>query len=347
MINSEKDFGFSFDSFDGERSKFFNIDGSDTEHVTIWIESYDDRRFWMSYIKSNSKYKFTLKTPDQSQSSDGKTATGCERLFSLERSGDIVLGKHNIYCLDSDDSFIKCQIKGYKSKKAPRDFIYYTNVYSIESAMLDLDHLDDTFVCVTGQGLESIATPPSKLLIKISEVVYEEFITACFFEAITQDDERSTYLRKNLVSEVKLLSDLLLNENIDECKALEVLSTNIKKIHEDIVAELDKLSKNDELSNFKKGVSQLGIHSKNIFLFLNGHFLFDLIMCIYQKFSDSLKVAEANRLKSSSPNSVQAIKSLKNGWPKFSDSLKFGFFAKKPEVEFLCETFERFEKDYA
>ena len=346
MINSDQEFGFSFDDSVGARSKFFNIDGTETEHVNIWVEAYDDRRFWLSYIKSNSLYKFSFKTPDEAQSNDGKIATGCERLFSLERSGDITLGKHNIFCLDSDDSFIKNCIPNYSCRKKPRNFLFFTNIYAVENAILDPEHLDQTLEIVLGQEIPKTDTPPSKFILTLSRAIFPAFLNASFLEATTNYSEISTKLRAKLTNEIKSLADLDINEDIQQSETFKSLSTRIQGINTVILQEINSSANSEKLIKFITQTADLGIDAENVYLFINGHMLYDLITHIYQKYSDVVRQAETARLKTIAPPNPQAIKCLKNAWPKFSEYLRSGFFAKAPNIQFLKNTFDSFEKEY-
>lgn len=347
MINHDKEFGFSFDGLEGIRAKHFNIDGSEAEHVNIWVEAYDDRRFWMAFIKPNPCYKFNLKTPDQAEGSDGKISNGCERLFSLEKSGDITLSKNNIFCLDSDDSFIKSCMPGYTCRKSPRNHVFFTNIYSAENAILELEHLDETFKNVTGQDLDRVSVRPSHLLLKLSEGISAAFVDAYFLEAASDCSELSAKLRKQLIDSVKSLSSLRIDEELESSVLFNEFNETVTSIHAEILKEIENLNKQTELSNFTKNIAHQGVNAKNMFLFINGHVLFDLITCIYQNVSDSIKKKEVARLKAVHPDSRQIVSSLHNGWPKFSESLKAGFFARKPRIPFLCETLERFSSEYA
>lgn len=347
MINSDKDFSFTYDGFEGLRAKHFNIDGSLAEHVTVWVEAHDDKRFWMAFLKSDEKYKFSMKAPDEIIASDGKTATGCGRLFSLEKQGDITLAKHNIFCLDSDDSFVKALIPGYSSQKIARDHLFVTNIYAIENATLDLSHLNETFVSTTGLPLESLTTTPSDFIESLSNCIYEVYKDAYFFEAITKDSEKSAKLRKSLFDEIKNLSTLAHGVKIENSKELALLKKSLKATHTEIENEISKLNKQNEKTQFTTDLKTLGITPQNFFLFVNGHKLFDLVCEVFQIYSEILRDKEVERIKKAHKKSKSVVSGLINGWPVFSETLKFGFLAKNPQVPFLSDTLNRLEIEYS
>lgn len=346
MINSDKDFSFSFDGFDGSRAKHFNIDGSMAEHVTVWVEAHDDKRFWMAFLKSNDQYKFSMKAPDEIVAKDGKTATGCDRLFSLEKQGDITLAKHNIFCLDSDDSFIKNLIPTYASRKTARNHLFVTNIYAIENAILELSLLDETFISTTGLPLDRLTTSPSTFLKALSRCVFGVYKDAYFLEAITNDSKEAAQIRKALFEEINILSSLAHGEKIDNSKVLTDLQVSLKTIHTDIENKIKSLNKSEEHIEFDKNLETLGVSSENIFLFLNGHLLFDLVCGTFQIYSEALRTEEETRIKNSHKNSDSVVRGLINGWPEFSETLKFSFLAKKPDIQFLSDTFGRLASEY-
>lgn len=133
-MDESSELGFVISSHDIEKLRLFNSDASECQTVIAWVESLADKKFWGLYLKDNEKYKFHLKIGFDHVSPDGLIATGCKRLLALKSRGEIVLGKNNIFCLDSDYSFLASLHQ--PMEHMPCDHIYYTNIHSIENAFI-------------------------------------------------------------------------------------------------------------------------------------------------------------------------------------------------------------------
>ncbi|MCJ1881976.1 DUF4435 domain-containing protein [Pseudomonas nitroreducens] len=343
----DKEFGFSFDGSAGERAKFFNIDGSEAELVTVWVEAYDDKRFWMAYIRDNGKYKFDFKIPDEAKSKDGKVANGCDRLFSLEKSGDIVLNKHNIFCLDSDDSFIKNLCPEHASKKSPRSYVYVTNIYSIENAFINEEVLDETFCHSTGCTLGHLGTKPSDLLKALSKYLYPIYIDAYYLEAITKNSPPSTKARKDILKSIEKLKNLSIKEKILETESHSKIESELQSIHKVILEEIKKEGKPEEHSSFSILVKDSGVTSDNILLFIHGHSIFDLVIEIYKNQADTLKEQKVKQIEATHKHSEDEVRGLENMWWDLEKAIKAAFLAKRPETPFLNTTTEALFANYS
>ncbi|MFK4232816.1 hypothetical protein [Pseudomonas guariconensis] len=343
-MNDTQDVSFGLSGGLGDSLKYFNIDGTEAVHVDVWVEALEDKIVWQDFLRNTPDFKFNLRGPDEAVSEDGKVSTGCDRLFALEKQGVITLGKDSIFCLDSDDSFIKSFVPGYQSKKLPRDHVYVTSIYAIDNAFLYLDHVDSSLTGNVCQGEHNIKVMPSKLILDISRVVYEAYVALSYIEAMGRSREFSL-ARKAVHESLSRLSSMSF-DNYDKCEVFKAFAAELSGISQAASAAVEKIG-SEGFSAFQQELTRAGVSEKNIYLFVRGHNIFDVVTELFDAVSLHYKSLEINRLKGLYPNSTDKVAHVEELWQRFSVFLKTKFTMGRVPVPFLQQSLQRLSGDYS
>lgn len=346
MIGARKDVGFDFRSEDLEKTKHFNLDGSSAIHVDVWVEAYDDKRFWLTHLPRNSRYKFFIKTPDEITAPDGKVSTGCDRLFKLEGDGVIVLGKAQIFCLDSDDSFLKFFLPSFTCSKSNRDYIYYTSSYAIENIYLNPLILDRVFEVVTGNGSSSLLTPPSILLKKLSALVFEVVILLYFFEVVIKSSTSPNPYRPKLSKILKSVGRVDCTQSLASCAHFLNVTKSLNKLGRSIYNSVVAAGKSPDYSAYRISVVSAGVTGDNAYLFVRGHCLYEGVINSLLKVTDGVRDREIARVKATYADYEGRVKAIIKQWPDCEHSLKAAYHAIPPSTPFFDATLSRLAADY-
>ncbi|WP_339406406.1 hypothetical protein [Pseudomonas helleri] len=351
MIGDEMDVGFTFDASYGEKSKFFNVDGSMAQHVNVWVEALDDKRFWMGYLRSNNDFKFFFKVPSEVVAEINTAADGCERLFHFEATGVIVLGVCQIFCLDGDDTYLKGFLPGFTSRKSHREFVYNTNIYAIENAFLNGDLIDGTIEAIVAQPLSPTNAYPSDFLVALSTLTFSLMTRMAFYEVATQDSESAISMRRSLRSSFRSLERADFSQGLVQCQVFTEFRQSVSDIEAIISVDLENLGLEAQYIEFERKVREAGICEENSYLFLKGHFVFDSAIKIYATLSNSYRMAEIERIRHVYRNSnAQAIddqvRCIEKAWGSVGETLKHNFYSSRPHIPFFNEVCERLAFDY-
>ncbi|MBV4459448.1 DUF4435 domain-containing protein [Pseudomonas sp. COR58] len=347
MLGKNKDVGFSFNSADLEKTKYFNLDGTSVIHVDVWVEAFDDKRFWLAHLPNSPKYKFFPKIPDQITAPDGKVSTGCDRLFKMERDGVITLGKAQIFCLDSDDSYLKKFISGFSSQKLERDFVYVTNVYAIDNVFLQSDLLDRVFESVTGTPVASLATKPSGLLAEVSSLVFDVALGLAFYDVVLHSRKaRNVFKDKfNRILQSQLKLDC--QRALSSCPEFSRISSSFLKLKRSLENLIVSTGKKVEYDRFRADAIGTGYSSSNAYLFVRGHCVYEGLVSSLLKTSLGIRDAEIVRVTALYSDHVHRVQAIKSQWPDFDHALKTSYYAALPVIPFFDLCRSRLLADYA
>ena len=351
MIVEEMDVGFTFDASYGERSKFFNVDGSMAQHVNVWVEALDDKRFWMGYLRNNDDFKFFFKVPSEAVADTNTAAEGCERLFHFEATGVIVLGVCQIFCLDGDDTYLKGFLPDFSSRKSHREFVYNTNVYAIENAFLSRDLIDRTIESIVAQPLNPTNAYPSDFLSALSALTFSLMKRMAFYEVVTQDSESAISIRRSLRSSFRSLERADFSQGLAQCQIFNAFRQSIEDIEAGILIDFGNLGLEVQYIEFERRVREAGICEDNSYLFLKGHFVFDSVIKIYAALSNSYRMAEVERIRhvyrSSNAQAIDdQVRCVEKGWASVGETLKHNFYNSRPHIPFFNMVCERLAFDY-
>lgn len=343
-MNENQDVSFNLSGGLSDSLKHFNIDGTEATHVDVWVEALEDKSIWLGFLRNTEKFKFNLKGPDEALAPDGKLSTGCDRLFSLEAQGVIKLGEDSIFCLDSDDSFIKSFIPSYTSKKISRNHVYTTNIYAVENAFLHQDHIDPCLLANIYKGSLDAEVMPSEFILCISEIIYEAYIALNYIEGIGRSREFAVSRKIVHNSLDKLAAASLVNHK--ECSTFKNFENEISAISENSRKAIDAIGR-EGFETFKQALNNNGISESNIYLFVRGHTLFDTITKLYDNVSRKHKDLEIERLKSTYTDSSEKVAHVEKIWMSFPLLLKTKFTMSKVEVPYLKRSLDRLSTDYS
>lgn len=342
-MNEDKDVSFRVSGGVGERRKKFNIDGSEAMHVDVWVEALADKWFWLEYLRDNSDFKFRVKGPDEKTAKDNKKSTGCDRLFALEKQAEIVLGTDCIFCLDSDDSFIKSLIDGYESLKKPRKHVYVTNIYAIDNAYLIFNHVDHSFGQVTTKGSQASTHPPSTFINGIATTLWNAYTGIYYLEGTARAKQFNLSLKQanNLIEKLSKANI----DNYPNCSTYKKFTENAAKLEKLVFTALNSIGI-DNYNKFLQKLSDTGINANNFYLFIRGHNLFDATTSVYEKVNDRFKMAEIARVMTDYKDFEHKVTCIKSSWPTFPDFLIKKFSAHQTSVPFLERTLAQISNDY-
>lgn len=343
-MNEDKDVSFPVSGGLGKALMLFNIDGSEALHVDVWVEALADKWFWQDFLKANDKFKFNVRGPDEADSKDGKRSTGCDRLFALEKQKVLNLGKDCIFCIDSDDSFVKGMIPGYTSKKATRPHVYVTNIYAIDNAFLSGEYVDHAFTTLTTVGPHLHNLLPSKFIKMIAMEVWDTYTGIYYLEGIKK--ARGFGLsHRHVYDEVEKLRQANVI-NLNSCAAykdfvssLSVLKVKVKSAVASVgVAGYEK---------FIEGLAGVGVTADTFFLFMRGHNLFDAVTDAFEKVNKGFKDAEIARVRAAFKKCEDRVAHIEGSWLEFPCYLKAKFSPDRVEVPFLKSTLDVLKVDYS
>lgn len=347
MKAANKDVGFSFNSTDLEKTKYFNLDGSGAIHVDVWVEAFDDKRFWLAHLPSSSKYKFFPKTPDQITAPDGKVSTGCDRLFKMERDGIIVLGKSQIFCLDSDDSYLKGFINGYSSPKRERDYVYTTKVYAIDNIFLTAELLDRAFESVTGTPTASLANRPSIMLTEVSHLISDVTLGLAFYDVVLYSRKVRNEFKVKFNRLLQSITKLDCERALKSCPDFSKITASLMKLKKRLENLFVSSGKKVEYDQFRMSVIGAGYSSDNAYLFVKGHCVYEGLVGSLEKTSLKIRDAEIARVTALYSDPEQKVQAIKRQWPDFGHTLKTSYYAAIPSVPFFDACRSRIVADYA
>lgn len=351
MFGDEMDVGFVFDSSYGEKSRFFNIDGSMAQHVYVWVEASDDKRFWMGYLKNNDEFKFYFKLPSEADPELETAADGCERLFYFEATGVIVLGVCQIFCLDGDDTYLKGFVPGFSSRKSQREFVYNTNVYAIENAFLNGELIDGTIEAIVAQRLAPPNVYPSDFISALSIITFPLMKRMAFYEVVTKDNESAISYRQSLRKNFRSLERANFSQGLMQCHFYSLFCRAVEEMAAAIIVDCEALGVEEEYAQFEERLHEAGVCEENSYLFLKGHFIFDSAIKIYAELSGYYREKEIERVrhayrKSSAQAIEDQVRSVEKGWVGVGETLKHNFYNSRPNVPFLDAVCHRLALEY-
>lgn len=340
---SDSEYGFVISSVDIEKASLFNIDGSDRSTVMVWVESREDKRFWRACLPKIEGVKFDLKIASQATASDGKKANGCTRLLSLRAIGDLVLGHNLIFCLDSDERFLSELYRdGGVSTEA---HVYYTNVYSIENAILHGAHADRVFEAVTACSVQDLSYCPSQLLERVSAAVYNTVLLLAF-SLSSFDYSLVGRFKKDFLASIAHVGAMDLETDIDQSEVFADFKVTLADINRELLLNIYDRGVEGHYSTFIGSVSGELVNESNAYLFVRGHDLFNAFVRVFETVNRRIKGDEISLVAQLHNGARDMMNAVRNEWAEYGGALKYGFYAATPPVPFFERTIHRVVTDY-
>lgn len=114
-----------------------------------------------------------------------------------------------------------------------------------------------------------------------------------------------------------------------------------------IDAEISRVNKNKEYEEYLKKITQANISPENIYLFIKGHKIFDLLVAVFEKISKKYKAAAHDRARKKYSNPKSEINSINNRWQNYGTLIFGSFCIVDVDVAFFSTTRLRLERIYA
>lgn len=342
-MNEDVDYSFEVSGGEGESLRLFNIDGSDALPVDVWVEALEDKWFWQEFFVSNEHFKFDVREPDEVVAPDGKHATGCDRLFSLEKQKVLNLGVDCIFCVDSDDVFIKSRVAGYVSRKK-RQYVYLTNIYAIDNAFISPNHVDSSFVTLSTKARHRHKLLPSDFIKGIASAIWVSYTGLYYLEAcgVAQNhglSQKLAYLKVESLSRANV-------EDLASCAVYAKFIANIAVLTRKVL-DCVELVGAEGYDTFIRDLERDGVTADNFFLFMRGHSLFDAVIGAFEVINKKCKEEEIAKIKAKYRDFQSRIEHVERNWQKFGCYLKTKFSPVHVQVPFLDVTLQVLKDDYS
>lgn len=328
-----EEFGFPIDSEYIEAQSLFDDDPeSSPKEVIVWTESDDDIRLWMQVFVDNEEYTFTFFPASKFRTADGVASNGCSRLIKLCDTKNIIPGKQNIVCLDSDFKFIAQQSADYNGRDYAVPHFYWTCVHSKEHIFLDCNLVDDIVSHSTCTPSAKLAQRTNDIYSAIANQIYSPmssliFLMSLNFNKLTDETEGFKTQFRDCLSIL-----LRLKKGVFNCATCEIWSSFIVAAQEldGVMAQyIAAINKTANLSSFRQRLTDVGVTANNIHFFIRGHDWEPVVKHITKCYLDFLQEKKFQEIKISSNQIDKDIQAARNRTPKFEQAL----LSIKPRVD--------------
>lgn len=231
--------------------------------IQVYVEDNEDIAFWhqiLSAYETENIY-FEIDTPSNTTLERGKSAV-LKKLISEDNTGEYLLA-----CIDSDYDYL-LQNQTEKSKKInTHPYIFQTFTYSIENYRCYSPSLKN--LCVRLTKNDNKIFDFNEFLRVYSNIIYDLFLWSFYMKKI--GDEKIFILKK--FCSVINLGKIKINN----------LKTILEKLDERVKNKISELktifpNKENELKEIAKELEVLGANKDNIYLFVQGHSIFDNVI---------------------------------------------------------------------
>ncbi|TVT92522.1 DUF4435 domain-containing protein [Pseudomonas sp. RGB] len=340
--------GFAFDADYVENQKFF-MEDTDLPEVVVWVESPDDTKLWMPAFSEITKYQFSFKPASIFPANDDKNANGCSRLLGLVDSGDLILGKHQILCLDSDFKFISSFAEEYVCEYTERDNIYWTQVHSKENIYLNSILVDKIISHLVGIPATQLAQSTSIVLSKLSSAIYECYSKFLYLQSQSRPSTSAiSQYKDEFIATFEHLKCKPTSEKVEfeGCVFWDKFRTDLNLLNEKLSDVISTEKIDDSFEKYSNNLIKAGISPENIHYFVRGHDLYSLINELSCKTIESYKKKAISEIVSLvTRNSSQNIKEYVGSMQPFGICLK----AREPifnGLTFFEKTLEHIKHTY-
>ncbi|HHA2298997.1 TPA: DUF4435 domain-containing protein [Enterobacter asburiae] len=290
----EASLGFNISSSYYEKTKLF----SPKPKVRVWVESDDDKRLWINALKEfKDSYAFSFFCASEHEFDDGVISDGCCRIFKLLRTGNIILGKHCIACLDSDFSFITDNYNAKGKALLQNEHVYETYVHSKENLYLNRNGINDFVSQLLGEDLEQYHVSFDGIYDSISKAVYKIFIKLM----VLYRDEQIVGFEKimaELVSGIMGIANESKFEDLADGGFKAKLEAFVNDFDQQIKGKMSNYCDVDATENMVKYFAKIGLSENDAYLFIRGHNFHAIILNILKKaegFTFNLKKSRYDR----------------------------------------------------
>ena len=332
------EFGFPIDSEYLEFQSYFEEFPEQAQReVVVWTESDDDVRLWMRVFVDNTKYKFTFMPASKFKSEDGKSGNGCSRLIKLVETNDIIPGKQNIVCLDSDFKFIAQHSRDYNGKDYSLPHFFWTVVHSKEHIFLDSSLLDDIVSHSSCIPIAQLNQRTIDIYHAIAGEIYEPFVALIYILSLDFENppEHTIKFQEDFRDSLSILLNVKKDTtNLTSCQSWSDFCSGMRSLQVKLTEHVTLIEKTDALALFIENLSHLGIDRKTIYLFTRGHDFEPITKHLTKCYLEQLQKLKFQEIAKTSNQVEEDIKAVRNRTPKLDQALmstipkveKFPFF---------------------
>jgi len=317
LENTDSDIGFNItNDFYEVQNEFYE---PEIKRVQVWIETHHDLNFWNSILQGKiDNTEFHFQTTDTIVFND-KVGTGCSRILNLVNNGNIQLGKSSIVCIDSDYHCISNLIKApyneqhtlYKEidnvNYYSKNYIFRTLIHSKECAFYIESFLrEEIRKCISFTSIDKVEICFSDFFSEISKIIKFYFISLLHIhnKNMITLEERNRAL-KSLLKEISVVKQISIINFQDLSSLLNSetfisLKDKIDNLYFELLTEHSLTSQDIEL--LISNLESFSVNDSNLFYFLRGHDVEDILKCISNNYIKAIKVAHQSSLEETLKN---------------------------------------------
>lgn len=311
LENTDSDIGFNIpNSYYEFQNQFCE---PNIKKVQVWIETQRDFNFWNSILEGKiSNTEFNIQSTETFVE-DGKVGTGCSRILYLVSKGNIELGKNSIVCIDSDYYCISKLMNSSFDHSTPfhtaidiitdysKNFVFRTLVHSKESVFYKHEFLNDTLNFCTSSNKDNLDFCLYEILSEISKIIMKYFVAILNLYSKTKIDisQRGTLL-KAMIAEISKINQLPCENFLDleKFKSSSSFINITENINHSYLTLIEKYNENPaDLDVLVDNLKSFSINEKNLFFFLRGHDISELISGISNSYIKYIKTESIKKMR--------------------------------------------------
>ena len=261
--------------------------------IVAYVESYDDVFFWRSVLgkfEDDTRY-FEIMLPTRDNHLDrGKKAAIGNMLKGV--------GKDMIACVDADYDYLRQGTTEASQQMLESPYIFHTYAYAIENFQCYAKGLHETCVMVTLNDTHIFDF--ERFMEAYSRTIWPLFVWHLLF--YIRHRKMSMHFDMAEFDKVIVLPSVRIQ---DPQQAINYLAKKVR-------AKLFQLERRfktfkDELPDMIQYLNNLGVNEHNTYLYIQGHHLFDLVVCpLVQTVCDTLRNVRENEIRDRAVHSEQA-----------------------------------------
>ena len=300
--------------------------------IVVYVESYDDVFFWRSVLGryEDDKLTFDIMLPSRNLHLDrGKKAAISNMLKGV--------GRDMIACVDADYDYILQGATEMSRQMLENPYIFHTYAYAIENFQCYAKGLHETCVMVTLNDHRIFNF--ERFLLSYSQTIWPLFVWHVVFlqrRKMTMHFDMCEFNKVVVLPSVRIQNPKW---------AIEYLSKKVRAKMFQMERRFPKLK--DALPETERMLRDLGINDNNTYLYIQGHHLFDLVVCpLVQTVCDTLRNVRENEIRDRAVHSEQARTEMacyENSLGKVKMMMKKNtFYQFSPEFQKIQADVERY-----
>lgn len=292
--------GFGFDNDYYQNMKHFDED--EIETVLVFLEDMADLLVWGVCFPNNKPINFEFRSTEQFVFTDKIVSSGCDRILSLVKKGDIVLGHNVIACLDSDHHEMTNFRNTPYGEYYKNPNIYLTRLHSLENIQYHFNNIDELLADSVCKHVSALTLKPSDIAKELSNQIYPAFSKYLFLSSFENNKKAlaiSGYgkLKKTIkyMSSVEKTSCTNNSSLLNSSHWRQGVS-RLSDINTSLTQAISDLNKSNEYTAYCSNWNHKGFTMDNAYLFMRGHNINDFFVSILDKTYDLYTQQECQRL---------------------------------------------------